>query len=137
MKAATLNDILGGVLDGAGIRDRCTIHGPAVEMGARAALSTSLLIHELATNAIKYGALCATTGHVDVAWQIDGEGDECRLTLDWAERGGPVVTPPTRKGFGSKLIRLGLVGTGGSNIRYDKEGLRAAFTARLAEVERA
>lgn len=106
-------------------------------MGARAALSTSLLIHELATNAVKYGALCAASGHVDITWQIEGDGDECQLALDWAERGGPAVTAPTRKGFGSKLIRLGLVGTGGSDIRYDKEGLRAAFTARLAEVEQA
>ncbi|TCP97484.1 two-component sensor histidine kinase [Sphingomonas sp. PP-F2F-A104-K0414] len=136
-KAATLNDILGGVLDGAAIRDRCTIQGPSVEMGARAALSTSLLIHELATNAVKYGALCAASGHVDITWQIEGDGDECQLALDWAERGGPAVTAPTRKGFGSKLIRLGLVGTGGSDIRYEKEGLRAAFTARLAEVEQA
>ncbi len=136
-KAATLIDILGGILDGAAIRDRCTIQGPSVEMGARAALSTSLLIHELATNAVKYGALCAASGHVDITWQIEGDGDECQLALDWAERGGPAVTAPTRKGFGSKLIRLGLIGAGGSDIRYDKDGLRAAFTARLAEVEQA
>ncbi|HXH15924.1 MAG TPA: GAF domain-containing protein [Sphingomonas sp.] len=136
-KAATLGDILGGVLDGAGVRDRCTLSGAAVEMGARAALSTSLLTHELATNAIKYGALSVDGGTVAIDWQLTGTGDDCRLVLDWRERNGPAATAPTLKGFGSRLIRLGLVGTGGSEVRYEQAGLEATFQALLAEVEQA
>lgn len=56
-KGANLDEVLTGVLDSVGVRDRCQVAGPEVELGARAALSTSLLVHELATNAMKYGAV--------------------------------------------------------------------------------
>ncbi|WP_010188019.1 GAF domain-containing protein [Sphingomonas sp. PAMC 26605] len=134
-KGATLGDMLANVLDVAGIRDRCVLSGPKVEMGARAALSTSLLTHELATNALKYGALSVEGGTVDIAWGLAGEADAVQLALDWTERGGPPASPPTRKGFGSRLIRLGLIGTGGSDVRYGQTGFAASFRALLAQVE--
>ena len=136
-KAATLNGVVGGVLDAAGVADRCSVAGPPVELGARAALATSLLVHELATNAMKYGALSTDGGRVEAAWRLEGQADACELVLDWHEHGGPAVVPPTRKGFGSRLVRLGLVGTGGSDIRYDGAGVRASFRAPLAQVEQA
>ncbi|OWK27510.1 GAF domain-containing protein [Sphingomonas dokdonensis] len=136
-KAATMSDVLAGVLDNAGVRDRCTVSGPMVEMGARAALSTSLLIHELATNAIKYGALSNPDGSVIISWEVRGDADDCEVALDWRESGGPPVHSPTRKGFGSRILRMGMVGTGGSNVRYEEAGLSASFTARLQEVRQA
>jgi two-component sensor histidine kinase len=94
------------------------------------------LLHELATNAIKYGALSNEDGHVALTWRIDG-ADEPRVILEWSEQGGPEVTPPSRKGFGSKLVRLGLVGTGGSTVRYDSSGLIGSFEAGVEEVAQA
>ncbi|WP_234831064.1 sensor histidine kinase [Rhodopseudomonas palustris] len=84
--------------------DRASIeieHGPAVELPSRALVSLSLIFHELATNAVKYGALSVPGGQVRVRWQVVGH--ELRFT--WIERGGPAVTPPTQTGFGSNLIR--------------------------------
>ena len=135
-QATTMAPIVAGALNNLGVYDRCTISGPEVAMGARAALSTSLLLHELATNAIKYGALSNEDGHVALTWRIDG-ADEPRVILEWSERGGPEVTPPSRKGFGSKLVRLGLVGTGGSTVRYDRSGLIGSFEAGVEEVAQA
>lgn len=80
------------------------VSGPDVEIGPHAAFALALLLHELATNAAKYGALTAPDGRVDLAWTVKGE----RLLLTWRESDGPHVTPPSRTGFGSRLIQLGL-----------------------------
>lgn len=124
--AAVLQEVLGNVADPA----RLHIAGPAVTLGARAALSVSLIAHELATNAIKHGALSGSDGTVAVTWQISGE----ELELEWRETGGPAVTPPQRKGFGSRLINLGLVGSGQVQLHYLPGGLTALMTASLEEL---
>ncbi len=78
--------------------------GPAVSFGAKAALGLSLVFHELATNASKYGALTTPEGTIEVTWKIvDGEEGK-QLHLTWHECGGPAVDTPTRTGFGSTLI---------------------------------
>lgn len=136
-KGAVLSEVLAGVLDSVGVRDRCDVAGPEIELGARAALSTSLLVHELATNAMKHGALSTDVGRVGIDWRVDGIDGDGELVLEWAERGGPPTVAPTRKGFGSRLIRLGLVGTGGSAVRYDQSGMTACFRAPLSQVEQA
>ncbi|SOB78862.1 Two-component sensor histidine kinase, contains HisKA and HATPase domains [Sphingomonas guangdongensis] len=136
-KAAVLTDVLAGVLDSVGVRGRCDISGPEIAMGSRASMSTSLLIHELATNAMKYGALSSEKGRVSIEWRVDGVDDDGELILEWTERGGPPTVASTRKGFGSRLVRLGLVGTGGSTVRYDQTGLKACFRASLSQVEQA
>jgi two-component sensor histidine kinase len=110
------------------------LSGPPVELGPRATLSLSLLLHELGTNAIKYGSLSQPGGRVAVTWRLD-QGDEPELVVDWREAGGPPVSPPTHKGFGSKLIRMGLVGAGGVELRYQPSGLEAEFRASLARVQ--
>jgi two-component sensor histidine kinase/PAS domain-containing protein len=135
-QATPLEPVVQGVLDNLGITERCAVSGPTVKLGARAALSTSLLIHELATNAIKYGALSVLAGKVTVEWRVVGDDDQ-RVVLEWRESDGPDVIEPSRKGFGSKLIRLGLAGTGGAVIRYDKLGFVGSFEARLDDVEQA
>jgi two-component sensor histidine kinase len=76
--------------------------GPAVTLAPGQVLPLALILHELATNAIKYGALSAPRGRVEVDWEVDP--DERRLRLHWRELGGPPVEPPARRGFGSRLI---------------------------------
>jgi two-component sensor histidine kinase len=101
--------------DGSG---RITASGPFIEIDPAAALNLSLTFHELATNALKYGALREPGGRVTVKWSIEGDD----LCLRWQEAGGPIVTPPERKGFGSKLIERSLVG-GQATVHYDSGGI--------------
>lgn len=115
--------------DGSG---RIHYRGEAVEIGGRAALSLSLMVHELATNAVKYGALSVPDGYVDIEWTVS-DGDQPILAISWRERGGPPVAPPTRKGFGSRLIERGLVGAvdGSISLTYPAEGVQCHFKAPL------
>jgi PAS domain S-box-containing protein len=78
-----------------------TIVGPPITCSAAAVQSLSLLFHELATNAIKYGSLGSEKGHVSVDWTLDQDA----MTVCWEERGGPKVSPPKREGFGTKLLK--------------------------------
>lgn len=98
------------------------IGGPEVVLAPKAALSLSLALHELATNAAKYGALSAPGGRVTVKWSLTGDDD---LSLHWRESGGPSVRPPTRKGFGTTLIQRALkMETGGrSDLRFEPGGV--------------
>lgn len=84
--------------------ERLSFLGETVEIGPRAAMTLTLAFHELATNAIKYGALSNETGTVELCCQVRGAGDDAELLLQWIERGGPPVTRPERQGFGTRLI---------------------------------
>ena len=132
--AATVEAVVGMVAD---LR-RFAISGPEIDVNARSALSFSLLIHELATNAVKYGSLSSDKGRVSVTWRVERPGNDparpLDLVLEWQEVGGPAVTAPQRKGFGSRLIQAGLAGTGRADVRYETEGMRADFRAPLAFV---
>ncbi|WP_246102429.1 GAF domain-containing protein [Methylobacterium terricola] len=133
--AAKLRSVMESVLSMQTDLDRFALDGPDMDISPQAALSLSLLLHELATNALKYGALSATTGAVRVRWRANS-GAAPTLVLDWAETGGPVVTPPRNKGgFGSRLIRMGLLGTREADLDFNPGGLRAQFRAPLAEVQ--
>ncbi|MBE7183050.1 MAG: PAS domain S-box protein [Methylobacterium mesophilicum] len=110
--------------------ERVHLSGPTVELGSRAALSLSLLVHELTTNAMKYGALSNDNGEVRIGWETKDD----TVTLHWRESGGPVVRPPSDRGFGSRLIRLGLVGAGGVDVRYPETGFEADMQAPLAHL---
>ncbi|UHC18039.1 PAS domain S-box protein [Methylobacterium currus] len=116
---------------------RFRLAGPPVPCGARAALSLALMAHELATNAVKYGALRMPDGHVTLDWTVSGP-DAPVLALRWQEHGGPPVTPPARKGFGSRLIERGLAGTVDGEVatHYLPEGVVCTLTAPLAELRR-
>ncbi|MET0676419.1 MAG: GAF domain-containing protein [Bradyrhizobium sp.] len=114
---------------------RFDITGPMVTLGSRAALSLSLLLHELTTNALKYGALSNETGKIALGWRTNGHEDGLQFELHWHESGGPNVEEPTRKGFGSRLINVGLGGMGGAELRFDPSGLDARFIAPLADLE--
>ena len=91
-------------------------------------------MHELGTNALKYGAWSSDAGKVIVTWRIDPVGDDCTLVVEWNEQDGPTVTLPSGKGFGSKLIRMGLMGSGGVEITYDPDGLRVTMQALVSQL---
>jgi PAS domain S-box-containing protein len=80
---------------------RVAIEGPALVLEPSVAQTIAVLFHELTTNAVKYGALSVSNGRIDVSWTRPEIG---RLVLRWTETGGPVVTPPARKGFGTKVM---------------------------------
>jgi two-component sensor histidine kinase len=113
--------------------DRFTISGPETDLGPRATLS--LLLHELATNAIKYGALLTEEGRVAVTWKRSGTGESEELFLSWKEQGGPTPVAPSRRGFGSRLISMGLIETGGAQLDYPQDGFEGVFTAPLVQVQ--
>lgn len=112
------------------------LHGPAVPLGERATNALALILHELTTNAAKYGALSATNGAVHVSWRLEKRENGERLVLDWEERGGPTPQAPAQTGFGSRLVR-GTVDSLRGTIAYHwpPAGLRARIevpTDRLA-----
>jgi len=86
------------------LSSRVKAAGPDVMLDPKATQTFALLVHELATNAIKYGALSNPDGSIDISWSIDRKGPEARFKFHWQERGGPPVSPPTRQGFGRILI---------------------------------
>jgi two-component sensor histidine kinase len=106
------------------------IAGPDVQLDAKATVGLSLILHELATNAIKYGALSVPQGRVALHWRIEAEA----LVVCWHESGGPVVTPPARQGFGSRLIDMGLLGAGNVERRYAPAGVEVELRVALADL---
>jgi PAS domain S-box-containing protein len=83
---------------------RIVIDGPAVKIGTRVALNLTMTLNELATNALKYGSLSSDAGTLSVTWDVHSRVDGTSLVLDWQEKGGPPVAPPTRRGVGSRLM---------------------------------
>jgi PAS domain S-box-containing protein len=112
--------------------DRLMLDGPRVVLTPQSALSLSLAFHELTTNALKYGALSAQAGLIAMTWRIGGG----RLKLTWREQGGPPVTPPLHRGFGSRLIERGLAAEVGGKVsmRYEPDGLICEIDADLGRV---
>lgn len=114
--------------------ERVHISGPEVFLEADAAMSFAMIVHELSTNAIKYGALSTEHGRIDVNWTRNVAGDQWEIILDWKESGGPKVEPPARRGFGSKLIERGITSSVKSTVvmEFKPEGLHARFLTRVA-----
>lgn len=109
------------------------IEGPAIQFSPQAALSFALVVHELATNSIKYGAFSRDgSGLVSVSWVIRGGKNGDQLDFHWRESGGPTVSAPSRKGFGSRLIGTTLDGLGHSEANYAPEGFNLSFTGALS-----
>jgi PAS domain S-box-containing protein len=115
--------------------DRFRIEGPDLALAPQATLSLSLLLHELTTNAIKYGALSAEGGVVHVTWRIAvDQMTEPTVVLTWRERGGPPAHAPEKRGFGARLIQTGLVGTRNTRLDYTCSGLDAEFRAPVSQM---
>jgi two-component sensor histidine kinase len=113
--------------------DRITISGPEVWIGGRKSTPLIMAMHELATNALKYGALSVDAGQVTVSWRVEDVSNPQRLHLEWRERGGPAVTPPEERGFGSRLIEHGLAMEldGTTDITFRPEGVVCEITASI------
>lgn len=107
--------------------DRFVTQGETIFLNPNAYSTLALVIHELVTNSNKYGALSAEGGKVTLGWRKDEKGD---LILEWRESGGPTVTPPTRKGFGTTIIDRSVpYDLGGkSRVDYDPAGVVATFS---------
>jgi PAS domain S-box-containing protein len=105
---------------------RFDVSGPHVRLSPEITLGLAMALHELATNAVKYGALSVPEGRVAVEWSITTVGGERRLAFSWTEQEGPSVTPPTRTGFGTRMIERMLSGhvRGDAVIRYPVTGAR-------------
>ena len=130
---APLRELVEGQL--ATFAARAKIDGPPVYAGAPFAQMFALVIHELATNAAKYGSLSQPRGHVVITWEVRDELAEPQLTFSWVERDGPPVAAPSHQGFGSRLISAALAGT--PRIAFDSQGFEYTVDVPLADVTRA
>lgn len=121
----------------AGGEERFVLTGPEVRLPPKTAIAVALAFHELATNAAKYGALSTDAGRVELAWTVEPEDGHRKLRIDWRERGGPAVTPPSRIGFGTRLIERGLATDlqGSVVLAYPPEGATCTIEARLPNAD--
>jgi PAS domain S-box-containing protein len=132
-EGAELHDIAARLAVLHGGSARFELAGPAIRLSPRTALSLSMALHELATNAVKYGALSVPSGRILIRWDLaPGAGAE-RLDLTWTEIDGPPVKPPTQRGFGSRLIERGLAAelSGEASIRFEPTGVVCQIRALL------
>ena len=119
-----------------GFSDRVKTVGSDVMLNPRVAQTFALLLHELATNATKYGALSLPDGQVAIHWSIEGAGADARFKFQWQERDGPPVVPPTRQGFGCIVLEKAAAQDFGAppKIRFAPEGLSYEIDAPLSVV---
>jgi PAS domain S-box-containing protein len=113
-------------------RQRVITSGPAVVLLPATAQAVALALHELATNAAKYGALSTETGTLGVAWRAEGDA----LVLDWTETGGPPTAEPARLGFGLTIVRSSIEAQfrGGVSYEWRREGLRCTLSIPAAQI---
>ena len=121
-------DETSGALD-----SRISLDGPEVDLPSDVAVPIGMAIHELTTNAAKYGALSTRSGRIDVAWDLVPGGEAGTLRFEWRESGGPPVSTPSRRGFGSRLLERVLMTQVQAQIRsdYAREGFRLSMEAPL------
>jgi len=113
---------------------KITLTGPDLSIDGHLAVALALVLHELATNAAKYGALSTSAGRLRVDWRLLA-GPRPLLELIWEERGGPAVIPPTRRGFGSQLIARSLDPHGGKAVStYAPQGVNCIIRLPLSDV---
>lgn len=128
-EGAGLHDLIDAALEPFGVADgraeRFEVEGANVRLTPKATLALGIAFHELAINAVKYGAFSNHVGTIRIAWSTEMGPDGERLMLTWRERDGPVVLPPMREGFGSRVIERGLAHELEANVRleYLPEGL--------------
>ena len=111
---------------------RAQMSGPSLVTGSSFAQMFALIIHELATNAAKHGALASAGGRVAISWAVETDAGERALHFAWRERGGGPVVPPTHRGFGTELIGM----LGRPRLVFAAEGFEYEMTVPLAEVAR-
>lgn len=129
-QSASLGEVADGLLAVHG--ERFDVRGPEIELGASATLRLSLILHELATNAAKYGALSVPGGRVQLEWRVEAGPEGEQLALCWREHDGPEVAAPTHIGFGTKLIDMGLIGGCHVDRRYPPHGMEVDLRVSTA-----
>ncbi|MBP2449078.1 sensor histidine kinase [Rhizobium leguminosarum] len=133
---ATVHAIIEATAINLGIdSNRVKASGPPLNLNPQAALSFSLVLHELVTNATKYGALSVDSGAVEIEWSVRQNAGDERLDLSWQERGGPAVEAPKRKGFGSRLVNSSLAAYGDVSLDYAATGLILRVDASLQKLQ--
>jgi two-component sensor histidine kinase/CheY-like chemotaxis protein len=121
------SELIGGQLAHFGdlLGQRILFGGPPIRVSSAAAQSIGMVIHELSTNTVKYGALSGDEGKIEIVWEIDDSGPEPMFSIRWTERGGPPILPPTHRGFGTtvitKMVEMGLDGE--AVLDYSSTGL--------------
>jgi two-component sensor histidine kinase len=130
-EGSSVISILNGTIGGYSQAGRVHLEGPDLRLTPSSSVTFSLVLHELAVNATKYGALSGDRGRVDITWTVVAEGTAELLTLVWRESGGPPVQPPTRSGFGSDLLRR-LSETAGTDhaLEFAPTGVVCVFSLR-------
>ncbi|HTH99365.1 MAG TPA: HWE histidine kinase domain-containing protein [Acidisoma sp.] len=119
-QAMDLDGLIARVLAPFG-HDRCSLAGPVLPVAPPAASALALVLHELATNAVKYGALSVPEGRVEIGWRLT----ESRTEIEWREIGGPPVSEPSSRGFGSRLIQSAFARSQGeARIVYASSGVQ-------------
>jgi two-component system CheB/CheR fusion protein len=116
--------------------EQVSIAGPPVRLSAKAAETFALAVHELATNAVKYGALSTENGRIAVEWSVDGKGPDPNLTFTWTESGLVLDgTAPRRRGFGTELLERTLAYELGAETKlsYDRDGLHCTIDIPLTD----
>ena len=115
---------------------RLVTNGPSIRLKPAAALAFAMALHELATNAVKYGAFSLPGGNVELTWNLTPVPNGRRLRVKWMERGGPPVVTPERKGFGTRLIERSLAFELGSEttVQYDPLGVVCEIDADFREI---
>jgi len=112
--------------------DRIVMDGPQVHLTSTLAQGFALIVHELATNAVKHGALSRDGGSVAINWSVSVGANETTLIFRWQERGGPLVLPPTRKSFGSILLERAVPAYGKPpRLRYEPQGFMYEHSVKL------
>ena len=133
-EASNLHAVITRAIAISGDAQRIVLDGPEQRLGSQAAISATMLFHELLTNSMKYGALSTLEGRVSIRWQLRQDGPHPALRLVWTESGGPAVIAPENHGFGSRIIEMGLAGNGGAEVDFAPSGLVARFHADLPEL---
>ncbi|MGZ8348000.1 MAG: sensor histidine kinase, partial [Allosphingosinicella sp.] len=122
-EGAGLRDLVDNALQPFGVADgraeRFVVTGENVRLPPKATLPLAIAFHELATNAVKYGAFSNAAGSILIDWRVEPGPSGKQLILCWREKDGPPVTPPSRKGFGSWVIERGLAHELGGNVTLD------------------
>lgn len=132
--AAGVMELAEGVLSRLSIGERVDRSGPDVKLASRSTLVLSMLLHELGTNAMKYGALAGPEGRVSMKVSTEKREDEDWLVIGWMESGGPTVIAPDRKGLGARLIERGIAPDGEVDVVYDHNGLLVTIAAPMSQV---
>jgi two-component sensor histidine kinase len=128
-RGAFLSDIVRTIINSFG--SRVVIDGPQVHLSSTLAQGFALIVHELATNAAKHGALSRNGGSIEIGWKVAVGADETTLHFKWQERGGPLVFPPTRRSFGTVLLERAVPASGPPRLHYDSQGFTYEHSVRL------